>query len=102
MTSHVDELSASVIDAIVTAAQYGWSPDDLRHILGSCSYPLIYRASPHVPARITSPALRKAWLQLEAPQENFIPRDKMRAIMKELVHLPRLRDTELLAGGELS
>ena len=102
MTSHVDELSASVIDAIVTAAQYGWSPDDLCHVLGAYSYPLIYRASPHVPARITSPALRKAWLQLEAPQENFIPRDKMRAIMKELVHLPRLRDTELLAGGELS
>lgn len=39
MTSHVDELSASVIDAVVTAAQYGWSPDDLRHVLGAYSYP---------------------------------------------------------------
>ena len=34
------------------------------------------------------------------PDENFIPRDKLRAIMKELIQLPRLRDTELLASGE--
>ena len=100
MTTHCDDLSAHVIERLVTAAQQGWAPADLEHVLGPHAYPIIYRASPHVPARITSPALRKAWLQMAPPQENFIPRDKLRAIIKELIHLPKLRDTELLASGE--
>ena len=99
MTTHCDDLSAHVIERLITAAQHGWAPADLEHVLGPHAYPIIYRASPHVPARITSPALRKAWLQMAPPDENFIPRDKLRAIMKELIHLPRLRDTELLASG---
>ena len=100
MTTHCDDLSAHVIERLITAAQHGWAPADLEHVLGPHAYPIIYRASPHVPARITSPALRKAWLQMAPPDENFIPRDKLRAVMKELIHLPRLRDTELLASGE--
>ena len=87
MTTHCDDLSAHVIERLITAAQLGWAPADLEHVLGPHAYPIIYRASPHVPARITSPALRKAWLQMAPPDENFIPRDKLRAIMKELIHL---------------
>ena len=46
MTTHCDDLSAHVIERLITAAQQGWAPADLEHVLGPHAYPIIYRASP--------------------------------------------------------
>ncbi len=31
----------------------GWSPYDLLHVLGTASHPILFRAAPRIPARIS-------------------------------------------------
>lgn len=94
-------LTNQAIDLVVAAAGKGWSPYDLLHVLGTASHPILFRAAPRIPARITSPALRKDWLMLAPPKRASIsvPKTKLRAIVDQLAKLPLLRDTELLAGA---
>ncbi|MBD0854109.1 hypothetical protein CU043_08295 [Corynebacterium striatum] len=94
-------LTNQAVDLVVAAAGKGWSPYDLLHVLGTASHPILFRAAPRIPARITSPALRKDWLMLAPPKRAPIsmPKTKLRAIVDQLAKLPLLRDTELLAGA---
>lgn len=88
------------LDRLVTAAQLGWGPEDLLHILGRDAHALIYRVAPRVPARVTSAALRRAWLSFGPPPCLEMPRGaKLEGIIKKLQLLPRLRDVELLAAA---
>ena len=56
----------------VWAAEKGWAPADILHVLGPKVHPLLYRAAPRVPARISSPVLRKQWLQLAPPRSGSL------------------------------
>ena len=67
MNSYHSALSDRAIELVISAAQRGWSPKDLLHVLGSYCYPIIYRAAGRIPAHITSTVLRKEWLTLEPP-----------------------------------
>ena len=54
-TNHAT-LSERGLDLIIQAAQRGWSPKDLLHVVGDFCHPLIYRAAGQVPAQISSTA----------------------------------------------
>ncbi|MDK7140005.1 DUF2786 domain-containing protein [Corynebacterium simulans] len=85
----------------VWAAEKGWAPADILHVLGPKVHPLLYRAAPRVPARISSPVLRKQWLQLAPPRSGslILPEETLRKLSLELLRLPKLRDTELLVAA---
>lgn len=91
-------LSQRGIELISQAAQQGWSPKDLLHVLGSFCHPLIYRAAPHVPAQISSTALRKEWLSSTPPASMTMPTDDLMRLIEAITFLPPLRDVEVLAA----
>ncbi|MDK6814542.1 DUF2786 domain-containing protein [Corynebacterium sp. UMB6689] len=91
-------LSQRGIELISQAAQQGWSPKDLLHVLGSFCHPLIYRAAPHVPAQISSTALRKEWLSITPPASMTMSTDDLMRLIEAITFLPPLRDVEVLAA----
>ncbi|WP_448856240.1 DUF2786 domain-containing protein [Corynebacterium camporealensis] len=91
-------LYSAVIDTVIYCARIGWTPQDILHVVGPKAAPFIFRASPRVPARITSPFLRKAWISFPPPTNTSMTRADARVVGKALRNMAVLRDTELLSG----
>lgn len=96
MNSYHSALSDRGIDLVIIAAQQGWSPADLLHVLGKYCYPIVYRAAGRVPAQITSTVLRKEWLTLEPPTSMSMTTTELEQFITEIMRLPRLRDVDAL------
>ena len=97
MNSYHSALSDRAIELVISAAQRGWSPKDLLHVLGSYCYPIIYRAAGRIPAHITSTVLRKEWLTLEPPTSMSMSTQEVETLVEEVTRLPWLRDVDGLA-----
>ena len=98
MNTHHATLSQRGIELISQAAQQGWSPKDLLHVVGSFCHPLIYRAAPHVPAQISSTALRKEWLSITPPASMTMSADDLMQLIEAISFLPPLRDVDVLGA----
>lgn len=97
MNTHHAKLSDRGLDLIIQAAQRGWSPKDLLHVVGSFCYPLLYRAAGQVPAQISSTVLRREWLSLTPPDSMTISTDELTRLIEATTLLPLLRDVDVLA-----
>ena len=86
----------STIKHTIVAAQRGWGPRELHHIFGSRFDTIIYRAAPQVPAQISHTGLRRAWLQVPAPQPSSINDQLLRTWLGGLTRLSDLGPAALL------
>ena len=98
MNTYHSALSDRGIDLTITAAQQGWSPSDLLHVLGTYCYPIIYRAAGRVPAHITSTVLRKEWITLEPPTSMSMTATELEHFLEDIVRLPWLKDSDVLSA----
>ncbi|MTD90893.1 DUF2786 domain-containing protein [Corynebacterium hiratae] len=96
MNANHATLSERGLDLIIRAAQRGWSPKDLLHVVGNFCHPLIYRAAGQVPAQISSTALRKEWLSLTPPASMTMSTDELTRLIEATMLLPLLRDVDVL------
>lgn len=97
MNAYHSALCDRAIELVISAAQRGWSPKDLLHVLGNYCYPIIYRAAGRIPAHITSTVLRKEWLTLEPPTSMAMSTQEVETLVEEVTRLPWLRDVDALA-----
>lgn len=98
MNTHHAVLSERGLELISQAARQGWSPKDLLHVVGTFCHPLIYRAAAHVPAQISSTALRKEWLSVSPPSSMTMSTDDLTRCIEAITFLPPLRDVDVLAA----
>lgn len=59
--NRLTELIDAAAKAVVAAATRGWTPEDLRHVLGPRADHLLFLAH-HRVDRLASPAVRRAWI----------------------------------------
>ena len=97
MPTHISFRSHAV-NIIILLAHKGWGPDDLLHVLGRASHPLIHEAAPFIPAHVRSVTLRKAWLRVGPPQTPEVTVKDLRRIHKILPTLGSLDDADLLTA----
>ncbi len=93
---HERVLATQVTDAIVTAACRGWTPEDLRHVLGAGVDRLLFLAHHRVTAA-AAPPVRAAWSRQchagEVARWSVVELERWLAILREL---PLLADEEIL------
>lgn len=107
----LDDISEQTMtNELITAARQGWTPDDLRHVLGPAVVPLLRAAHPRVPG-VAHPRIAAAWdrhLGEVADDTPAAPDHRARQVLAgDLWHLPAFTDTDvytdrhaLLRGGD--
>ena len=91
-------LRSRVVNLIIFLAKYGWGPDDLLHVLGPASHPLLFEAAPFIPANIQTVTLRKAWLRLGPPTQTDVADKDLHRMLKLMPSLGQLDDAALLTA----
>lgn len=92
-------LRRKIHSLIITAAQRGWTPDDLRHTLTSQIDHLLFQVLPEVVADVP-PATRDAWRrQCHAASDLNLSTAALEHIADSLRRLLPLRDHEFLADA---
>lgn len=99
MDNRLDPLSDQAFNLILKAAQMGWSPLDLLHILGKEAHGIIYRAAIRVPARISSNHLRREWLHFDPPARLRARKQSLAKCVRLLSCLPAMKDTAILGDA---
>lgn len=100
---HLDPyLARTLIHDIVTVAQRGWTPEDLKHVLGPASCAVLESAAPQVPARTDVVKIRQAWLSfrptdMELSLASTITERTVTSWMTKIYRLPFLRDAEVIS-----
>lgn len=104
--SHLDPyLVHSLIHDIIIAAQRGWDPHDLQHVLGPASAVVLEKAAFQVPARVQMDKVRKSWLSYrpsdyELSLASTLNERTVTSWLDKLYRLPFLRDAEVVASPQ--
>ncbi|MGV0326868.1 DUF2786 domain-containing protein [Corynebacterium confusum] len=83
-------------DFLILVARAGWRPEDLIHICGPYTHQIVFYAAARIPAHVTSPALRHAWLTIGPPTDPTVPDKAIDQLFEDFKSLPSLPDWELL------
>lgn len=96
-----EQLEYTITTRLVDAARAGWTPDDLRHVIGSTADLFLHAALPEV-EDCAPPAVRAAWLrQTHGPRSGEASISELEAINDKLFRLPTFQDTDLLTDLHL-
>lgn len=88
-------LATRVVAAVASAAHRGWTPDDLRHVLGPGVDHLLFRA--HHRVATAAPPVRQAWRRQCHPAEpGDRPLAELEGWLDTLERLPALPDQAIL------
>lgn len=96
-----EQLEHTITTQLVAAARTGWTPDDIRHVIGSAADLFLHAALPEVEA--SAPAtIRAAWLrQSHGPRSGEATISELETISRKLATLPGFQDTDLLTDLHL-
>lgn len=101
---HREELQWTIVDRLIIAACRGWTPDDVRHLLGSDVDPFLVTAHPRVLA-VAPDRVRAAWRsQCPTPVDRRTAECatlRMETIAARLLNLPDFADAGLLTDLSL-
>ena len=102
--AHREKLQWTIVDLLVDAARGGWTPDDVRHLLGPSVDPFIAAARPRVEA-VAPDTVRAAW-EHQRPDPGTshtrqCPTPAMEKIADRLVGLPSFPDADVLTDLHL-
>lgn len=81
----------------VNAAESGWLPDDISHVLGPKVLPILSLAAPRVPVAVDNAVIRQAWLLVPARTATNLSASQLRSLESQLWALPRLQDAPALS-----
>jgi hypothetical protein len=96
-----EQLEHTITSRLVGAARAGWTPDDIRHVIGSVADLFLYAALPDVEASAPA-AVRAAWLrQTHGPRSGEATIGELEAVAGQLFSLPTFQDTDLLTDLHL-
>lgn len=96
-----EQLERTITTRLVAAARVGWTPDDIRHLIGSATDLFLHAALPEV-EEFAPATVRAAWLrQIHGPRSGEATISELETISGRLSALPGFQDTDLLTDLHL-